>query len=445
MINYCFKSSYLLMVICLGIIGGGNLFGQKPLCECSVSPFFHVNSEGYTVNANTSVWTQMNNPISTGSNPRINGDLVIPNGVQLTIDGMTLEFGMKGRVIVEQGGELKIIRATFTGDDVCTTMWQGIQVHGAGFTGGQAPTASNTGRLFVENSIIEHAIVGVANREIAPFNMNGIGTTDYGDIIANGTITSVGFLRLDKIHGSTANQGNGFLEIKGVNTVFRDCFYGVYLGESDALNNSFNTYAPWHNIKETLFTNSGNLRCPLSNNTTEAGIATYLMLGFSEVDIYNCDFQNLKHGWYSLLNVSQESTFNDFNNCNRGISTYGLGTYSYIKFDILTNHYMNCQTAIQATSTNINILASDINATTLTFGDRIGALLRGCSFLASTNEFTNIYLGILSLDNDQFFGEIKRNVFQNNYVGAVAGGDNFGVQILCNDFNNYLVYHPLNS
>ncbi|MEZ4884085.1 MAG: T9SS type A sorting domain-containing protein [Chitinophagales bacterium] len=383
-------------------------------------------------------WTHSSNPIVINSTAiRINGDLVILGGAELTINNMAFEFGLEGRVIVQRGGKLTLRNSTFTGDDICTTMWQGIQVHGVG-SSGQQPTINNTGKLYIIDSVIEHAVVGVANKEIDSFNMNGIAITDLGDYIANGTISSVSYLQLDKVYQTSFDNSNGFVEVTGNNTVFRDCFYGAFVGESNGPNDMFASYSPWSVIKSATFNTSGNLRCPLDGYRTEAGISTFNMVGTSKVKVDYCEFNNLKHGWYSHLNVNQESKTNAFFNCNRGISIYGLGTYSFIKFDVNNNEFSDCDAAVQATKTNIQVSDNYIEATNLIFGANIGILLRGCDFLIDENRTSNIYTAVLSLDNDEWESHIKRNIFQDGYVGVVTGGDNTGVQMFCNNFDNYL-------
>ncbi len=105
---------------------------------------------------------------------KIEGTLRIHPGVSLTILGRRVEFGIKGKVIIERGGLLVLTvgptlcspspcvpltqPGTLTGLTDCGTMWQGVEVYGNSFVS-QTPTSQ--GKIIVDGGIIEKAHIGV--------------------------------------------------------------------------------------------------------------------------------------------------------------------------------------------------------------------------------------------------------------------------------------------
>lgn len=137
-------------------------------------------------------WTSVNNELIdlglvTAGNP-INSevDIVVPNGVTLTIRGMHFFFAPTARIFVDRGGILDLLGFNETDmnslDGLCKVVWQGIQVAGPGapnaFGGVFTPRASggaNFGILTTRNTQIKNAIIGVSAMELPlmdPFDLS---------------------------------------------------------------------------------------------------------------------------------------------------------------------------------------------------------------------------------------------------------------------------------
>lgn len=134
-------------------------------------------------NPGPETWNDGSNAFNLTSPVRIDGDFVVPTGADLRIDGMTFEFGMNGRVVVEQGAELMLNNCVFTGDSECQTMWQGIQVIGPGMNNSQNIITS--GSLIIDNTRIEHALIGAAGREIPLLDLENLNIASWADLVSS--------------------------------------------------------------------------------------------------------------------------------------------------------------------------------------------------------------------------------------------------------------------
>ena len=93
---------------------------------------YHETS--YTVQ-NSATWTSgTGNPWNENGAVLFENELIIPSGVDLTVDNMTLQFGPDAKVVIEQGAKLTIDGATFTNSNECRPCqgeyWKGIEVWG---------------------------------------------------------------------------------------------------------------------------------------------------------------------------------------------------------------------------------------------------------------------------------------------------------------------------
>lgn len=151
---------------------------------------------GYTV-SNTTTWSPggtQNNPFgATNGVVYFSGNLVIPAGKVLNLNGMTLHFTPDAKVIVQRGttsssvgGKLILNGSTLTVDDNCgkCLMWPGVEVHGynnvaQGFPN-TSPTSHNSpqGAVYVlSDSRIEHALRGITAGLV--FGTNGTVNPQY--------------------------------------------------------------------------------------------------------------------------------------------------------------------------------------------------------------------------------------------------------------------------
>jgi hypothetical protein len=126
----------------------------------------------FVANAN-GLWTGNQNPLNgnTGIDVYIKGEIRIPAGLTITIQGMNLYFAPGARLVVEnstsplgQGGRLILDGTTLSVDSGCdqNALWLGVEVWGNQALTQGVWTNSSQGRLEMKNqSRIEHAWVGV--------------------------------------------------------------------------------------------------------------------------------------------------------------------------------------------------------------------------------------------------------------------------------------------
>lgn len=80
----------------------------------------------------TTTWTPTSNPFGNVNPVRIQTSLTIPNGVNLRIDNMTIEFGLGATLNIQNGGTLRLYNTTLQA--ACPlSMWQGVIVTGTGY------------------------------------------------------------------------------------------------------------------------------------------------------------------------------------------------------------------------------------------------------------------------------------------------------------------------
>lgn len=119
------------------------------------------------------LWTGNQNPLNgnNGIDVYVKGEIRIPAGLTITIQGMNLYFAPGARLVVEnssspfgQGGRLILDGTTLSVDSECdqNALWLGVEVWGNQTLTQGVWTNSSQGRLEMKNqSRIEHAWVGV--------------------------------------------------------------------------------------------------------------------------------------------------------------------------------------------------------------------------------------------------------------------------------------------
>jgi len=238
----------------------------EPTC-CTSDAFFHAVD--YTV-TNSGTWTMSNNPlITTGTylpgSLKIKGHLTIDHNVDVTFDQLQMEFEINAEIDVLNGNsEQPAARLTIENSHLSNLscqneMWQGIRV--LGDPGTPHPSVSYVmqgnpviehGVLILNHSTIEHAISGVKNTDVnwPVYNYGGI--------------------------------------IQATNSTFLNCRNGIGFQQFNYPNASF--------IKDCGFITNGLL---LSNQMPSEGIS---MWAVRDIDIINCDFENLTPNQYPNIN-----------------------------------------------------------------------------------------------------------------------------------------------
>ncbi len=395
----------------------------------------------YLESAGTHTWNQSSHPWdnATGSatnSLRFNGDIVIPDNANITMNDLHIEFGPNGRIRVEPGATLNINGCTFTGNPTCGTMWQGIQIFSDEDTDPSDPLvmvdSGIQNNLNISNSHIRDAIIGVTALDFDLFRTADITTAlasaSETDLFQNITPFVIGQIWTDP---TIANTAGGSIDIR--NTTFEACYHGINLSYYQQ-----QTYR----ITENTFIGSSDLNAPLSGYTSELGVGG---IQPRRCFVDACTFTNLIYG----MRVNESSYVLirdnlDFGNCQVGVSVQAAANY---KNSIQTSNFNNCRIAMQCDGSNIRINRNNINTDPSQNYDNsyvtTGICLRGTRFLVGgiidtwANNIQNVNYGAYLINNDEEGGLIKHNNFDNTNLSIRSEGNNEGVDISCNQFNHY--------
>ncbi|MFH2143317.1 MAG: PKD domain-containing protein, partial [Bacteroidota bacterium] len=156
---YCVTAT---ITSCCGNVTSNSLyiFVYPDECACGIPPasnFTYDYPENYpSITGNVMI----NNQNGTLAFETVEGDLIVENGANLTINNAVIRFGPKGRILVKPGGTLYIVSSLLTNlPDPCHQyMWMGVEVHGYENLDSDDP---DQGKVFIRNSTIEHAHIGV--------------------------------------------------------------------------------------------------------------------------------------------------------------------------------------------------------------------------------------------------------------------------------------------
>ena len=412
-----------------------------PTCCQMNNVYFLNNSFNYTAPIGSGTWIPWYNPLGTPA--RINGDIIIPSGATVEVEGMNFEFGPNGRILVQPGGELTLTDCILTGNLNCQTMWQGIRVY--------KNSAGQRGILHLEdfdadiepltNTVIRDALIGVADANLPVLDLNQINNAlvalpDFN--VANNLSQMIfNFYSLDIL----ASYGGDIPT--PVRTNFENCFIGI----SNHLNTEMSIG------KCTFSTTIPNLYFPFNMLTQgETGIEGILGEGFM---IRECQFDDLKYGIRTNVFNDFEINHSVFNNCRKGISCRNMFVQPEHNVKIGPgNGFNDCTTAIQGQSINAKIYSNTISSSqswpqpTGSYTDYRGILLMGSDFTVKENIINNATVGITIVNSHTDAPVIHGNVIENTQVGISVIGKNPKLIIECNDLLNYqngaitLVPHP---
>ncbi len=388
---------------------------------------------------NNDVWSIGNHPLGTAagtvSDPiRINGDLQIVNGVNITINGLVFDFGPEGRIQVGSFSTLNLNNCLLRGDMNCGTMWQGIQT----FTQPDFWNSSTFPNLNINTCLIKDAIVGVISARINTISFNSINEaiSDNPDLDMYNTAP---YILNELFDDPTISQsGGGNIDIQ--HSTFDGCFQGINICSGKGNKNIFNN----------IFTATGNLVSPFTGyiQNPEAGIVVF---DTKLASIADCTFNNMRYG----IRITNSSSL--INNCTFNGSQIGISAQSILNQNITVddNTFEACKIAVQGDglaltlrNNQINTLQNDasyqtIAPSTILYATDVGVLLRGSTFDIDQTEnnerniIENCNYGMVLIENDQEGGNIKNTTIDETNIPIFALGDNTGVDITCNDFLNY--------
>ncbi len=359
------------------------------------------------------------------------GDIVVYPGQRLTITCKTI-MPPGGKIIVRPNAELYIDGGLVTiASNECDGYWDGIYVLGIPtihqfYVGGQR----NQGMVVVQNG----GTIEYANTAIQTYNLQG---TPSGGIIR---CTDGIFRNNTKAIDFAPYQG---WHPSGGNTVlfpnlsyFRNCTFTL---DNDYRGDTFDEHVYMQEVDGIRF--SG---CDFSN---EDFITSSFLRG-SGIHAVDAHFEVLP---YCLLpntncNDDRSSFFGFFNGIEVSMSGCYLYTYLVDRADFSGNLYGIYSRAVN----NPVITRSDFNVSGYPFnnGGKVGIYLyEGTGYTVEENTFdrttfTDNPVGVLVRNTGEADNQIRRNTFDNLYVGNLSNEENIGIvdetglRYFCNNNNN---------
>ncbi|OWY26257.1 hypothetical protein BVG80_00030, partial [Sphingobacteriales bacterium TSM_CSM] len=409
---------------------------------------------------------------ASGGILRINTDIIIPSGKEITLENITFEFGPQGRIIVQRGGSLRFAGSLNTPvilRGLCNSVWQGIQAEGPGW-GNQRQTAPiiNYGKIYdLANTqyAIQDAIIGIAGMRLPLIDVNAI-TFQIEDalnlyVVNGGTadfmpnLTSV-FLKT-YTNSATAQSTSGGIVHLTQGGLLEGNFQGINLSWFDNLNNASGS-VPF--ISQCELTKFWGASLPFPFNTAplspdailpETGIYCE---SYRYLPVYNNNyFFGLKYGIRTfecqLLKIGSPATNggNTVENCKVGISVSNsvLSTSLTEAISIYGNTLSGNRIGIQSAGSAVYITNNSISGSNAVYTDASGAItgvqmgvfLQGADFTVKYNQIHHLIIGIGLLNNEQDIDLIEENQFTATLVGGWSLGDNDGAYFHCNQFNGY--------
>ena len=426
--------------------------------------------------ATTINWNAAINPFGT-ADIWLNNDLVIPNNVTLSLNNLNIHFAPHARILVLQGGRLRLGNSTtnpvqLTG--LCNAMWQGIQVVGPGILGIVSTERDialrNFGVVDADNVQIKNALMGIAAQYMYLMDVNNINTTLLSTLQLNPTeytpFVPINWFYVGqadkKLTGGVVRTNNG--------AHFTDCFEGINLSFYDntaiAANTNTNNKC---SIQNSHFDSPLGLPYPFNTAPytqlhSESGVSLNV---YANIEVGNNDastpvntFNTLKYGIRGNLAYNLTIRRNNISASDAGISLHNSNTPisglpAFGTANIRHNTLNNNRVGIQAFGANLEIIHNTIdgNFTTPT-QPRIGLFIGGSQFAVSNNNnlpngntIINQLIGAFITSNETGINHLRNNSFQNCFLPIWAFGANgiandtdpTGVNITCNEFDQYAV------
>ncbi len=401
-----------------------------------------------TTDISSFTWTSTTGP------DHILGPLVIPEGVELNISNKTITFlDEYSGISVEEGGRLRLNKATLQAHECSGMNWKGIDVGG---------NRNANHEVWYNNPLSgqlhpDHGIVIVKNGTVVRDALIGIYAYDAADVVGNDT--GGGFVYLDK-GTNTLPQRNKFINNQ----------IGIYMGYHDAIQRSLITDTDFINdapfINGTANSWAGRYKHIVLNRASrnidgqvDGGLHIYGN-SFSTDD--NSDLNGVARGIGIVaiqtnitIGSEENNSFepNEFTNLDKGIDIYSTASLMNVT-NVINNQFYNNHHAITLNTTPTAIvsanyieLPTEATANYPAHGIFIkqsyaltmeGNRLVSKDNMVSSNPSINQVKGIVFQDcfvEGQLISEIKENRFE----GAIGAGTQFEgnsqrIQLFCNKY-----------
>lgn len=385
--------------------------------------------------------TYTNNTIS------VKDELHLYPGDYLVLNSVRLEMGKDAKIVIERGAELRLNNSIVTTTSCGGYVWEGIEVWGSGDNVDQDfdfGITGKTGILKLNNSTLENA----------------------DEAISVTKKTGLGFFEIDK------SYNGGFIDIQ--NSTFRNNYTSIniwpykacgnirtlapdpnpipgpctdcnkYNNLSYIYNNTFICNAPMRDARYTMTTDEG--------LTFRLGVSHFVYMNNTfKVLFNNNDFKNLYFSppvqyrgtgvklIHSNIEILQSVAVKGFRGLTVGVMS-NADNSACKTTKIVKNNFVNCQVAIDANSTKLNISENVIYIPNTTANlITQGIITRNCKdFLINKNSINGLSTG-------KKYGILLRNnrvgsAIDNTLLGLFTGTQsellNNAIQINCNTYQN---------
>ncbi len=395
--------------------------------------------------------------VNTYSNTTISvkKELHLYPGDYLQLNSVRLEMGKDAKIVIERGAKLSLNNSTITTTTCGGYVWEGIEVWGSGDNKDQDDVyglEGKTGILKMDYSIIENAdeAISVTKKLGLGFfeidnNFNG-GYINILNSTFRNNYTSINMWP----YKACGNRLSISPDPNPVPIPCSDC--NKYSNLSDIINNTFICNAPMRDARYTMTTDEG--------ISFRLGISHFVYMNNTfNVLFNNNDFKNLYFTppvqyrgtgvklIHSNIEILQSVAVKGFRGLTVGVLSNADNSPCKTT-SIIKNNFVNCQVAIDANSTKLNVSENVIyipNTTAKLITQ--GIVTRGCrNFEIYNNSINGLSSGKkygILLKNDRV-GFAKNNNLVGLYTGTQSEALNEGIQINCNTYlnQNYSIVVP---
>ena len=418
--------------------------------QCCTDHFYYaddyLNNEPAS-SGTVQTWMPNNNPFNSDGSSVVylRENLIIRKNANITITGMTFYFQKEKGIILESGtGSLKGAKLTlnnskctaYNGCGDNTILWSGIYLDGSNTS--QTPT-SNTQqpRLIVNNSTIEYGEYGIRN-------VNG------GIVIATNS-NFIDNIMATRTYGYMHNDISSYTK-----NVFKttDILYNEKVLDTQG---NDNIYQWWSSnisyFSENLYPLSfcyvlGSYNTKFSGNTfvNEASSAPWWKRGNGIYLYYSSAIIDHACSVASETGECDNERKNHFENLYYGVVVRKSQGASIKNSQFLDNVK---GMRVYSSSTEVQIIGNDFDVANMTNDGVYGLSIESSpNFTVQNNIFHDGKVGMYVMNNGTVNDEVRHNEFYNlsygiegtgiiaNGVNGEGGGENDGLNIRCNKFEN---------
>lgn len=277
-----------------------------PECCIGLAGYNTLSYEHDVPSSTETLWQGNNNPWNSQT-VRIEGEFRVAAGSNLRIQGMEMQFGEDGKIVVEPSAKLVIDNTHLTSID-CGERWEGVYVGGVS-SASQSVNYSAFGKIFLRNNSMVSNADGALNNFL--YNSNGLDWNSIGGIIRASKTTFLNNWRSGQFLAYYNHNSSGNLVPD--KSYFKECSFTV----NDDLMGGFNAHVTqWKTHGVDFFGCSfADERTGIAINQKGKGIytisASYRVRDYcTGINSYPCPQANILHSSFTGLYYGIESSGN---------------------------------------------------------------------------------------------------------------------------------------